>query len=446
MRGAGVDPGAPGSGLALRDRPPRPRRQRDGGRGRATTAFQCVADGAVVSQRPGTHASRSEDRRDAGGGGVQVMRGHLARAADAAVRDVSARAADCGGQPRQPAARARRPRAGGDPEPRSARRPDGWSASRSPKGSCCRWLGAPAPSRRRCSPRARRCRLAFPPRRALPLQLPPSPVIVLFSIALALVTGTVFAAAPAWATARTHPIDALRGVAREGADRSFVPRRSLVIVQVALSLVLLAGAGLLAESLSRLEQQPLGFEPSGRLIVAHRSASAGERARAPCQPTTRDAAPSRAGAGGRACQLRALQPDGGQQLVERHRDRGPARRSGKRDSSSWNRVGPGYFEADRDARPARPRHYRRGYARLAARRGGEQAFAQRFFAGADPIGGQLGIGDASHSTRLLHRRRRRGREVYERAPADAADDVPSGDAAGDVRHARRKAWCRRVRR
>src|SRR4029079_11099252 len=74
-------------------------------------------------------------------------------------------------------------------------------------------------------------------------------------------------AAPAWAMARTDPIAALRGVGRDGADLSFMPRRSLVVVQVTLSLVLLVGPGLLSRSLSRLEHQPMGFEPENRLVV-----------------------------------------------------------------------------------------------------------------------------------------------------------------------------------
>src|SRR6185295_9999945 len=88
-----------------------------------------------------------------------------------------------------------------------------------------------------------------------------------FSLALALVTAIFFTAAPAFAMARVNPIDALRGLGRDGRDVAFMPRRSLVVVQVTLSLVLLAGAGVLSKSLSRLEHQPLGFDPDNRLIV-----------------------------------------------------------------------------------------------------------------------------------------------------------------------------------
>jgi predicted permease len=109
--------------------------------------------------------------------------------------------------------------------------------------------------------------LAFPPDVNLPVDPTPSLTIVAFSLALAAVTGVIFSAAPAWAMGRTDPIQTLRGLSREGADVAFMPRRSLVVVQVTLSLILLAGAGLLAKSLNRLEAQPLGFDPQDRLVV-----------------------------------------------------------------------------------------------------------------------------------------------------------------------------------
>ena len=63
-------------------------------------------------------------------------------------------------------------------------------------------------------------------------------------------------------------------------SRSFVPRGSLLIVQVALSLVLLSSAGLLATSLGNLEQQPLGFTPSQSPRDLHRAARHARRRRA----------------------------------------------------------------------------------------------------------------------------------------------------------------------
>jgi predicted permease len=62
-------------------------------------------------------------------------------------------------------------------------------------------------------------------------------------------------------------MEALRGAGRSTRDRGSLARRSLVVLQVALSAVLLIGAGLLTESLRNLENQKFGFEPEGRVVV-----------------------------------------------------------------------------------------------------------------------------------------------------------------------------------
>jgi len=60
---------------------------------------------------------------------------------------------------------------------------------------------------------------------------------------------------------------AQRDAQRSIHEGSSVPQKSLIVLQAALSLVLLAGAGLLTESLRNLESQQFGFETDGRLIV-----------------------------------------------------------------------------------------------------------------------------------------------------------------------------------
>src|SRR5262249_3857624 len=109
--------------------------------------------------------------------------------------------------------------------------------------------------------------LTFAGAQFVALNLDPAARVFAFAFALAVVTGVLFSAAPAWAMARANPAVALGGAGRSAQQRSFLPRRSLAVAQVALSLVLLAGAGLLTESLRRLEQQPLGFLPEGRLLA-----------------------------------------------------------------------------------------------------------------------------------------------------------------------------------
>ena len=60
---------------------------------------------------------------------------------------------------------------------------------------------------------------------------------------------------------------ALRGANRSTRDHSALPQKSLVIAQAALSLVLLAMAGMVGESLRHLEHYHFGFNTDGRLIV-----------------------------------------------------------------------------------------------------------------------------------------------------------------------------------
>ena len=100
-----------------------------------------------------------------------------------------------------------------------------------------------------------------------PIDTNPSLPVMGFAFAVSLLTGIVFGIAPAWATSRSRPIDALRGSQRSTSDTSALPQKTLVILQAALSLVLLSTAGLLIDSLRRIEQQNFHFEREGRLIL-----------------------------------------------------------------------------------------------------------------------------------------------------------------------------------
>ncbi|HLH17220.1 MAG TPA: ABC transporter permease [Bryobacteraceae bacterium] len=110
--------------------------------------------------------------------------------------------------------------------------------------------------------------LAFRGSHFVPISTLPSPMVLAFAFAVALLTGIIFGAAPAWFAARTSPLEALRGVGRSTADHSSVARKALLIVQAAISVVLIAGATMLARSLDRLEHQNLGYRTDGRVIVS----------------------------------------------------------------------------------------------------------------------------------------------------------------------------------
>jgi predicted permease len=109
--------------------------------------------------------------------------------------------------------------------------------------------------------------LAFAGTTFLPVETYPSPMVLGFAFALALLTGVIFGAAPAWFATRTDPIDALRGAGRTTSDHSSFARNALLVVQATLSVVLVAGSTMLARSLGNLQSQDFGFEIPGRVLV-----------------------------------------------------------------------------------------------------------------------------------------------------------------------------------
>jgi len=109
--------------------------------------------------------------------------------------------------------------------------------------------------------------LAFAGTAFLPIDTRPAPLVLLFAFGLALLTGIIFGAAPAWFATRTNPIDALRGAGRSTRDHSSFARNVLLVVQATLSVVLVAGSTMLARSLGNLERQSFGFEIHGRVLV-----------------------------------------------------------------------------------------------------------------------------------------------------------------------------------
>lgn len=109
--------------------------------------------------------------------------------------------------------------------------------------------------------------LAFRNAHFLPISTAPSLLVLLFAFAVALLTGIIFGAAPAWLATRTDPAEALRGSARSIGDHSTFARKALLIVQATLSVVLVAGATMLGRSLNKLEHQDFGYPIKGRVLV-----------------------------------------------------------------------------------------------------------------------------------------------------------------------------------
>ena len=110
--------------------------------------------------------------------------------------------------------------------------------------------------------------LAFAGVSFLPIETSPSSMVLAFAFALALVTGVLFGAAPAWFATRTNPIDALRGTGRTTGDQSSIARKALLVLQATISIVLVAGSTMLARSLDNLESQDFGFTIQDRVLIS----------------------------------------------------------------------------------------------------------------------------------------------------------------------------------
>lgn len=99
----------------------------------------------------------------------------------------------------------------------------------------------------------------------------PDTTVLLFTLGLSLLTGILFGLAPALAAARTGAASNLSAGSRTaqssgGKSARFWPK-TLVTVQVMLSLLLLVGAGLFLRTLRNLQNQDYGFERSHLLLA-----------------------------------------------------------------------------------------------------------------------------------------------------------------------------------
>jgi putative ABC transport system permease protein len=109
--------------------------------------------------------------------------------------------------------------------------------------------------------------LAFTKDNWVPVHADPSLPVLLFTLAISILTGIAFGIAPAWITSHAEPVEALRGANRSVGGRNSWAQRALVIGQAAMSLVLLSAAALLGQSLRNLEHQNFGFETQDRYLA-----------------------------------------------------------------------------------------------------------------------------------------------------------------------------------
>jgi predicted permease len=233
--------------------------------------------------------------------------------------------------------------------------------------------------------------VAFGANSFLPISTAPSLPVLAFAFALALLTGVLFGSAPAWLATRTDPVEALRGAGRSTADRSSLPRKALLVFQATLSVVLVAGAGMLTRSLNKLEHQNLGFETKDRITVALNSPPAiytPERLDALYRDLD-DKLNRLPGIEKASLALYNPFTDNWGELIFVQGHAAPA--ISENSVSSWDRVTPEYFQA-----VGQPILRGRGFKEADSRRTApvavvNQAFVRRFFSNEDPLDKHFGL-------------------------------------------------------
>ncbi|HEV2665724.1 MAG TPA: ABC transporter permease [Blastocatellia bacterium] len=93
-------------------------------------------------------------------------------------------------------------------------------------------------------------------------------VALLFTLAVSILTGLVFGLAPGWQAAKTDVSESLKEGGRSGGAGNQRARQGLVIVEIALALALLVGAGLLINSFARLLRVAPGYDPQRLMVMS----------------------------------------------------------------------------------------------------------------------------------------------------------------------------------
>jgi predicted permease len=97
--------------------------------------------------------------------------------------------------------------------------------------------------------------------------LSPDLRVLSLTLTIAILTGVLFGLAPAWRCSHEDPASVLQQTARSSSTGAGKLSKCLIVTQVALSLILLLGAGLFVRSFQRLRSINLGFNQSGLLEI-----------------------------------------------------------------------------------------------------------------------------------------------------------------------------------
>jgi predicted permease len=242
--------------------------------------------------------------------------------------------------------------------------------------------------------------LVFPGSKNMAIDTSPSPTVLGFAFLVSLLTGILFGTGPAWLSSHAQPADVLRGVNRGSAtrDRSSLPQKGLVVLQAALSMVLLAGAILMTKSLINEEHQNFGIATANRYVLHFDPAGAGYGVdRLPGlyrQIEDRFSALPGVASIGMATYSPLEGNNWGECVIQQGH---PAPRPGEKCGSTWDRVSTGFLPSI-----GVPMVRGRNFAAQDTATSPQvavvnQAFVKRFFPNQDPLGQHFGIDDPKYS-------------------------------------------------
>jgi len=217
--------------------------------------------------------------------------------------------------------------------------------------------------------------------------------VFIFTFLVSLASGVLFGLVPALQATRTDLVPSLKDEVSFGGNRRSWLKSSLIVAQVALSLVLLVGGGLMMRALERAQTINVGFDPQHAVEVAFDLRLQGYESGQAKEFQKRVLESVRALPGVQSAGIADLIP------VDLHFSRAsifvegqPLERSANVPTAMSNRATPGYFRS-MGTRILEGRDFTEQDDDKASRVAIiNETFARRFFPGEDPIGKSFSMG------------------------------------------------------
>jgi predicted permease len=215
--------------------------------------------------------------------------------------------------------------------------------------------------------------------------------VFIFTVMLSLATGVMFGLLPALQATKTDLVPALKDEASFGGGRRSWLKSTLIVSQIALSLVLLVGGGLMMRALGQAQNINLGFDPQHAVEVAFNLRLQGYETGQAKEFQKLLLERVRALRGAQAAGIADLVP------VDLHFARTGVFIEGQdapriTPTAMYNRASPGYFQA-MSTRLLQGRDFTEQDDEKSLRVAIiNETFARRFFAGEDPIGKRFSLG------------------------------------------------------